>query len=140
MERDIVMIRMETVDVKTVLDESFPSVTNVCVTIETPSTKRCEMITSFQKGEIDILIATPGIVGRGLELKSAKSVGMPSPDQPDVVVVLCFFCFRVRSSRRSFRTQRRGRLCDRVLQCPQQEVVQGICETGGGESHPSSLA
>ena len=70
------MIRMETVDVKTVLDESFPSLRNTCVTIETPSAKRGEMIMSFQKGEVNVLIATPGIVGRGLELKSARSVSV----------------------------------------------------------------
>ena len=87
------MIRMETVDVKAVMDESFPSITTSCVTIETPSAKRCEMITSFQKGAIDVLIATPGIVGRGLELKSARSVGMTLPDQSDGVVVLCLFRF-----------------------------------------------
>ena len=68
------MIRMETVDVKAVLDESFSSLRNSCVTSETPSAKRGEMIMSFQKSEIDVLIATPGIIGRGLELKSARSV------------------------------------------------------------------
>ena len=109
------MIRMETVDVKAVLDESFSSVTNTCVTIETPSVKRCEMITSFQKGAIDVLIATPGIVGRGLELRSARSVEVCFHDQVDVAMVLCFFCFRVCSPRRSVGTQWRGGIGDRVL-------------------------
>ena len=71
----ILMNRMEVVDVQAILTSSFPTITQKAVTVETPFSQRRDIIQQFQKNGLQVLVSTPGIVGRGVELRSANSVG-----------------------------------------------------------------
>lgn len=44
------------------------------VTVETSFQERRARISRFQEGEWKVLVATPGIVGRGIELRNTQSV------------------------------------------------------------------
>lgn len=66
--------RLETVEAKTVLEAFSPSLRFRCVTIETPAEERREVLTRLGDGSIDVLVATMGIVGRGVELRRCRSV------------------------------------------------------------------
>ena len=65
--------RLEVVSVNAML-KSFSNISWASVTMETTFQERRELINRFQEGEMKILVATPGIVGRGIELRSAHSV------------------------------------------------------------------
>ena len=69
------MLRMEVVDVQAIFTSSFPTVSHNAVTVETPFIQRREIIQQFQTNQLEVLVSTPGIVGRGIELRSANSVG-----------------------------------------------------------------
>ncbi|KNB43298.1 putative ATP-dependent RNA helicase [Blastocystis sp. subtype 4] len=66
--------RMEVVDVQAILASSFPTVSHNAVTVETPFVQRREIIQQFQTNQLEVLVSTPGIVGRGIELRSANSI------------------------------------------------------------------
>ena len=67
------MNRLEVVDAKTVLDAS--TLRYQCVTVETPAEERKGAIAKLNDGSLDVLVATAGIVGRGVELHRCRSVG-----------------------------------------------------------------
>ena len=66
--------RMELTDVISILQSSFPLLSAKALSVETPFTERRSVINSFQQGTLQVLISTPGIIGRGLELRQARSV------------------------------------------------------------------
>ena len=70
------MIRMEVVDVQAILASSFTTVSHNIVTVETPFAQRRDIINQFQTNQLEVLVSTPGIVGRGIELRCANSVGV----------------------------------------------------------------
>lgn len=66
--------RLETAEVMKCLDEEFPKCTHASLTVETPFAERRRTIEEFQQGRLKVLVSTPGIVGRGVELQSARCV------------------------------------------------------------------
>ena len=68
--------RLEVVEVMKLLDESFTTFSHASITVETPFQERRTILDSFVKKEVDLLVATSGIVGRGIELHTTQSVGV----------------------------------------------------------------
>lgn len=66
--------RLETAEVMKCLDEEFPKCTHASLTVETPFAERRKTIEEFQQNRLKVLVSTPGIVGRGIELQSARCV------------------------------------------------------------------
>ena len=66
--------RLETAEVTKCLDEEFPKCTHASLTVETPFADRRRTIEEFQQCRLKVLVSTPGIVGRGVELQSARCV------------------------------------------------------------------
>ena len=65
---------MEVIDVHSILQTTFPALSSISITTETPFQERKTALQTFQQQKHDVLIATPGIIGRGLELRQARSV------------------------------------------------------------------
>ena len=91
------MLRMEVVDVQAILASSFPTVSHNAVTVETPFVQRREIIQQVQTNQLEVLVSTPGIVGRGIELRSANSVGIIFWFNVDLALVICFLCLGIHS-------------------------------------------
>ena len=85
------MLRMEVVDVQAIL------ASHNAVTVETPFVQRREIIQQFQTNQLEVLVSTPGIVGRGIELRSANSVGIIFWFNVDLALVICFLCLGIHS-------------------------------------------
>ena len=65
---------MELADIMSILQTSFPLLSVKALSVETPFSERRSVICSFQQGTLQVLVSTPGIIGRGLELRQARSV------------------------------------------------------------------
>lgn len=70
----ICQTRLEVSDVINYLSSSFPTLSHIAVTVETPFQERREIMKQFQEGETSLLVATAGIIGRGIELVNAHTV------------------------------------------------------------------
>lgn len=66
--------RLEVVDVAKLLDASFAKIPHASITVETPFQERKDILQQFQEEKISLLVATAGIVGRGIELRTTQSV------------------------------------------------------------------
>lgn len=110
--------RMELTDIMAILQTSFPLLSAKALSVETPFTERRSVIQSFQQGTLQVLVATPGIIGRGLELRQARSVRHGYRLfilWIVVVLVICSIGVRVHSLCRSNWTRRRTRFCMHFL-------------------------
>lgn len=67
--------RLEVVDVMKCLDTEFATCSHASLTMETPFAERRKTVQNFQNNLLKILVSTPGIVGRGIELQAARCVG-----------------------------------------------------------------
>lgn len=67
--------RLEVVDVMKCLDTEFATCSHASLTMETPFAERRKAVQNFQNNLLKILVSTPGIVGRGIELQAARCVG-----------------------------------------------------------------
>ena len=68
--------RLECLDVQSIFHSSFSTISYSLLTVETPFQERRTIFTQFQQGQLSVLISTPGIIGRGIELQAANSVRM----------------------------------------------------------------
>ena len=68
--------RLEVVDVFQFLKKVFPTLECEAITVETVFKERKEILQHFQEGKISVLIATSGIVGRGIELIKTRTVNI----------------------------------------------------------------
>ncbi|KAK8816858.1 hypothetical protein WA577_002652 [Blastocystis sp. JDR] len=85
--------RLETVEAKTVLEAFSPSLRFRCVTVETPADARRTALTQLGDGSLDVLVATMGIVGRGVELRRCRSLVLWS--LPSSIAELIHQCGRI---------------------------------------------
>lgn len=78
--------RLETVEVMKCLDEEFPKCTHASLTVETPLAERRRTIEEFQQSRLKVLVSTPGIVGRGIELQAARCVAFCGGDDEQILM------------------------------------------------------
>ena len=78
-----------------ILEQSFPTLPHKLVTIESSLIERRKIIDDFQEEKVKILVSTPGIIGRGVELRSAQSVRLVVVIQLVILLVFKQFSFRV---------------------------------------------
>lgn len=78
--------RLETAEVMKCLDEEFPKCTHASLTVETPLAERRRTIEEFQQSRLKVLVSTPGIVGRGIELQAARCVAFCGGDDEQILM------------------------------------------------------
>ena len=134
----ILMYRLETVEAKTVLEAFSPSLRFRCVTVETPADARRTALTQLGDGSLDVLVATMGIVGRGVELRRCRSVGACGACDVAGAVVPAVVHRGADPPVRTHRTRRGGGRGGVLLQREEQEGVQGAGAAVRGGAHQAA--